>query len=296
MKSIIAITLLLLCCGVNAVETADKKQQKRIIALAPHIVEQLFEIGAGEQIIATTSYADYPEQANDIPRVGNYARLQIEKILQLQPDVVIAWESGNPSEDLQRLKQYGIPILFSKPKKLEDVAVELEMLGELTGREKQAKRVASQFRARLNKLRDTYRNKAPIKVFYELWSRPLRTVANHAWPQQQLDVCRAHNPFVKSTGDYPQVGVEQVILHLPMVIIQPTQHSDTAPEEMVWKKWPQVPAVRYQQIIHPDADKVHRMTSRMLDELQSLCRQLDVARQYYQKQGISLETDGPASD
>lgn len=275
--------LLLSATQVWAAQTAEQKQQKRIIALAPHVVEQLFEIGAGEQIIGTSSYADYPEAAKAIPRVGNYARLQVEKILQLQPDLIIAWHSGNPSEDLQRLEKYGIPIVYSKPKQLEDVAIELEMLGVETGREQKAKQVAQRYLQRLAKLRKSYQHKKPIKVFYELWPRPLRTVANQAWPQQQLEVCAAENPFIHAQGDYPQVGLEQVVLQLPMVIIQPTQHSADSPEAMVWQKWPQVPAVKHKQIIHPDADKVHRMTSRMLDELELMCQRLEQSREYYQQ-------------
>jgi len=276
------ILVLLFCAQNLAAETREQKQQKRIIALAPHVVEQLFEIGAGEQIIGTTSYADYPKKAKSILRVGNYARLQVEKILQLQPDLIIAWHSGNPSEDIQRLEKYGIPIIYSKPKDLEDVATELETLGEITGREAQAKRVANKYRQRLLQLRQTYQHKQPVKIFYELWPRPLRTVANLAWPQQQLEVCGAQNPFVHAQGDYPQVGLEQVVLHLPLAIIQPTQHSADSPPAMIWQKWPQIPAVKHQQILRPNADKVHRMTSRMLDELELLCQQLEETRQYYQ--------------
>jgi vitamin B12 transport system substrate-binding protein len=81
------------------IDSDDTLQKLRIIALAPHIVESLYAIGAGDQIIGTTTHADYPKSAEDILRVGNYARLQIEKIIQLKPDVIIAWKTGNPTDD-----------------------------------------------------------------------------------------------------------------------------------------------------------------------------------------------------
>ena len=91
-------------------DSNDSLQKQRIIALAPHIVESLYAIGAGEQIIGTTAHADYPKAAEDILRVGNYARLQIEKIIQLKPDVIIAWKTGNPSDDLARLEKYDLKV------------------------------------------------------------------------------------------------------------------------------------------------------------------------------------------
>lgn len=260
----------------------DKRQKLRIIALAPHIVESLFEVGAGQQIIATTAHADYPEAAKDILQIGNYARLQIEKIVQLQPDVVIAWKTGNPGDDLARLKQYKIKVIYSNPRTLSQVGDELLMLGQLTGREDVAEQAASQYTAQFDRLKARYAQKPPMRTFYELWSRPLRTVANNAWPQQQLALCGAKNPFANASDDYPSVGLEQVLVALPQVIIQPTQHASDTPDALNWAQWQHIPAAKNGFIFHPNADKVHRMTSRMLDEVALMCEQIDKARQFYQ--------------
>ncbi|WP_205967725.1 cobalamin-binding protein [Paraglaciecola sp. 20A4] len=260
----------------------ENRQKLRIIALAPHIVESLFEIGAGQQLIATTAHADYPEAAKEILQIGNYARLQIEKIVQLQPDLVIAWKTGNPGDDLSRLQKYHTKIVYSNPRTLAQVADELRMLGRLTGREEVAEKAASQYQNKLAYIESRYANKMPVITFYELWSRPLRTVAHTAWPQQQLILCGAQNPFVNATDDYPSVGLEQVLVSLPQVIIQPTQHAADSPDSINWGQWQHIPAAKNQFIFHPNADKVHRMTSRMLDEVAIMCEQIDVARQFYQ--------------
>lgn len=260
----------------------EKRQKLRIIALAPHIVESMFEVGAGQQIIATTAHADYPEAAKDILQIGNYARLQIEKIVQLQPDVVIAWKTGNPGDDLSRLKKYKVKVIYSNPTTLSQVADELLMLGQLTGRETAAEQAATAYTTQLNSLKTRYAQQAPIRTFYELWSRPLRTVANNAWPQQQLALCGAQNPFAHANDDYPSVGLEQVLVTLPQVIIQPTQHAADTPDALNWAKWQHIPAAQNGFIFHPNADKVHRMTSRMLDEVALMCEQIDKARQFYQ--------------
>ena len=254
------------------------KQTLRIIALAPHIVEQLYAIGAGGQIIGTTAYSDYPEAAKSIPVVGSYAGLQVEKILQMQPDLIIAWKTGNPESDLERLKKYRLPVVYSDIRKLEDVAVELRQFGYLTGREDKAEQQAYAYEQALDELKSRYADKAPVKVFYELWSRPLTTVAGNAWPQQQLALCGGENPFADSLDEYPHVGLEQVLIQRPQVIVQPSKHSQNSPDAIDWQKWPTVPAVKNQAIFHPDADKVHRMTARTLPEIDTLCQQIDGVR------------------
>jgi vitamin B12 transport system substrate-binding protein len=251
----------------------------RIIALAPHIVEILYDIGAGDQIIGTTDFADYPEQAKSIPRIGSYAKLQIERVIELQPDLIIAWQSGNPSDDLNRLAQLGFTIVYSEPKTFDDIAREIRQFGQLSGHYQQAKRLSEKMLARLTGLKKLYQNKAKITVFYELWSRPLTTIAKGSWPQQHLNICQANNPFEQVPTPFPQINIEQVLLTPVDLIIQPMSINQSAKEGFNWQDWPIIPAVKNGQIITPDADALHRMTPRSLKELTKLCLAIDHARQ-----------------
>lgn len=276
MKKITLISLVLIfSINTNALAKPNKP---RIIALAPHIVEMLFSIGAGEQIIATTEHSDYPLQAKAIPRVGNYARLQIEQILALKPDLVIAWKTGNPSDDLQRLEKLGLNIVYSQPNQLQDVASELRMFAKLSGKLHGGEPMASLYEQRLKALAENYEQKTPVTVFYELWSQPLTTIAGNAWPQQVLALCQVTNPFVAAANDYPQIGLEQVIVVNPDIIIQPRSAGEVNKNAVNWQRWPQLHAVKREAIIHPDADQLHRMTPRVLDEADRLCQQIDALR------------------
>lgn len=253
----------------------------RIVALAPHVVESLYAIGAGENIIATLEHADYPEAAKQIPRVGNYARLQIERIVQLSPDIIIAWRTGNPQDDLARLQKYGLTVVYSNPTTLESVADELIMLGKLVNKQETAKRMATHYLQRLDALKREYASAPPVTGFYELWGRPLRTVANKAWLQQQLNVCGVHNPFATLAEDYPLVSLEQVLAFNPQVVIQPTPHSASNSDALDWSQYPHILASKNDLVFHPNADKTHRMTVRMLDEVERLCAFVARARQRY---------------
>lgn len=261
---------------------AKEAQKKTIIALAPHIVELLYDIGAGQQIIATSTFADYPEAAKSLLIVGDHNRLQIEKIVQLNPDLIIAWRGGNPTGDLARLENYGLKVVFSEPKTLEDIADEIQWFGELTGRKQQADLKAQGFRNRLSSLASTYKNKAPVSVFYEIWSSPLQTISANAWPQKHLDLCGASNIFSIENNDYPSVSSEQVLTLKPQVIIQPSAKTSNNSTLYDWSKYGFLPAVKNEFIYHPNADKVFRMTTRVLDEVELMCTEIERARHYYQ--------------
>ena len=282
----LSVFLLLVHISVQADEQAnepkslagDNQVKPRIIALAPHIVEILYDIGAGNQIIGTTDFADYPEQAKLIPRIGSYAKLQIERVIELQPDLIIAWRSGNPSDDLNRLSQLGFTIVYSEPKTFDDIANEIRQFGQLSGHYQQAKKLSEKMLARLTSLKQLYQNKAKITVFYELWSRPLTTIAKGSWPQQHLNICQANNPFEQVSTPFPQINIEQVLLTPVDLIIQPMSINQSAKEGFNWQDWPIIPAVKNGQIITPDADALHRMTPRSLEELTKLCLAIDQAR------------------
>jgi len=259
---------------------AETSSKPSIIALSPHIVEMLFDIGAGEQIIGTTAFADYPEQAKSIPVIGNYLRLQIEKVITLQPDYIIAWKSGNPSDDLARLKQLGFNIIYSQPNTFADIAKEIREFGKLTGHQKQAEQQAQQLLTELELIKEQYQHKVPISVFYELWSRPLTTIAKGSWPQQFLNICQANNPFEQAATPYPQINIEKVLLTPIQIIIQPLSVNQKDKEGFNWQDWPIIPAVKNNQIIQPDADAMHRMTRRSLGELKNLCANIDESRQW----------------
>ncbi|ABI37928.1 periplasmic binding protein [Shewanella sp. MR-4] len=249
---------------------------KRIIALSPHAVEMLYAIGAGESIVAATDYADYPEAAKKIPSIGGYYGIQIERVLELNPDLIVVWDTGNKAEDINQLKSLGFKLYSSSPKTLEDVAKEIEELGALTGRTEQASQVAADYRNQLLQLRSENAAKSEPKVFYQLWSTPLMTVAKNSWIQQIIGVCHGKNVFYDAASDYPQVSLENVLMTLPEVILQSEEEGNV--KGVDWSKWTEIPAVKNQHIYQLNADLLHRATPRALLGVKAVCDALDKAR------------------
>ncbi|MGO2366931.1 MAG: cobalamin-binding protein [Pseudoalteromonas sp.] len=254
------------------------KKQLRIVALAPHIVENLYAIGAGEQIVGTVEYADFPASANDIPRIGSHQGIQIERLLALKPDLVLAWKSGSKADDLAQLERLGVNVLYSDTKEVEKVADELRRLGALTGREKAANETALQFQRKLSAIKAKYQGKQDIAVFYQLWPEPMMTVGKNTWLNQLIEICHGSNVFSDNQTDYPLISIENVVVAKPEVIIIPDEKSDTPQPVVDWRQWPEVPAVKHNQFIHVNADLLHRFTFRMLDGLDNMCNKIAHSR------------------
>lgn len=273
----------LLLFAVSAPQAlADKPL--RIVALAPHIVENLYAIGAGDLIVGTLDYADYPQEATKIERIGGYNGISIEKLLMLKPDMVIAWKSGNQAEDLAQIKRLGIELHLSDPRSIEGVAKEILKLGQLTGRIEQSKKVAEAFTVKLNAIRATQQNKTTLSGFYQLWPEPMMTVSKNTWINQLIETCQVTNVFADSETDYPQISIENVIVTKPQIIIIPDEKSKRVIPTVNWQQWPEVPAVKYEQFISVNADLLHRFSPRMLDGLAQMCDKVEVSRKLIKSQ------------
>ncbi|NVK23446.1 MAG: cobalamin-binding protein [Gammaproteobacteria bacterium] len=289
--TIVITFLLFVCCQQVLAEsttpaTSTKKQPQlptnnaqRIVALAPHIVESLFDIGAGERIVGTVDYADYPEKALSIPRIGGYYGIQIEKVLALKPDLIIVWQSGNKAVDIERLKSLNMPLVFSNPKSIQDVAHELRLFGRLTNQQHNAEIKAVAFEQSLQRIKQQYSNQRPISVFYQLWSEPLMTVNKSTWIHQLIKTCGARNVFADSATDYPQLSIENVLLKQPQVIITADEKADKPQPVINWQKWSMIPAVKHNQFLAVNADLMHRFSARMLIGLEDMCEKIARTRQ-----------------
>lgn len=283
------VVLLFFCCAPfcradivvrddAGTEVRLKQPAQRIIALAPHIAETLFAAGAGERLVGTVDYSDYPEAAKKVPRVGSYARLDMEAVLALKPDLVIAWQSGNSPAHVEKLKQLGLPVFITQPDRIEDIARDLDRYGLLLGNPEGA-RAADAFRARLASLRAQYAGRPKVRVFYQVWRDPLTTVAGKQIIGDVIRLCGGENVFASLDQMAPNVSVEAVLAANPEAIVA-SGMGDARPEWLDdWKRWPQLTAVARDNLFYVPPDLIQRQTPRLLDGAERLCRQLDIARE-----------------
>jgi iron complex transport system substrate-binding protein len=251
---------------------------RRIVTLAPHLAETLFAAGAGDKLVGTVDYSDYPEAVKSVPKVGGYSRLDLEAVAALKPDLIVAWHSGNSPANIDKLRAFGFPIYVSQPDRLEDVASEIERLGRLAGSPEAADAAARRFGARLDALRERYAARPAVRTFYQIWKQPLSTVGGRQIISSVIRLCGGENVFGGLEAIAPVVNVEAILAANPEAII--ASGMDEARPEWLddWKRWPGMTAVARNNLFFVPPELIQRHTPRLLDGAEQLCRHLETAR------------------
>jgi iron complex transport system substrate-binding protein len=249
---------------------------QRIVSLAPHATELLYAAGAGAKLVGVGKFSDYPVRAKSLPSVGDSAALDLERIVALKPDLVVIWGSGNTAPQIAKLRGLGLPIFESEPHDFAAIASSLERLGQLSGNVAIGQAAAANFRARLQTIAHTYRQRPAVRVFYQIWHAPLMTLNDQHMVSAAIHVCGGENVFGKLPRLAPTIDVEAVLQADPEVIIAGGSAIDNTPAS--WRRFPTLTAVARDNLFSLDSDIMTRAGPRILDGTEALCQQLDAAR------------------
>jgi len=252
------------------------------VTLAPHLTELAFAAGAGDQLVATVEYSEYPPAAASVPRIGDAFRLDLERILKIDPDLVIAWHSGNPQQAIARLASLGMAVWSIEIRRPEEIATTLEQFGKATGNTDAALRAAEQVRMKLTALSQRYAGTEPVRYFYQVAGDPLYTINGEHLIARSLALCGGVNVFRNESSLAPQVSYEAVIAANPSALLAPADTGQPDPLA-TWRDWPRLQAVRNEAMILLPADEISRATPRMLNAVAAGCRQLDQIRKHHKR-------------
>jgi iron complex transport system substrate-binding protein len=250
---------------------------ERIITLAPNLAELVFAAGAGAQLKAVVEYSDFPAQVKQIPRIGDAFRIDLERIIELEPDLVIAWKSGNPQTALQKLELLGTTVWQIEITRPEEIADAVENISHAAGTQSVGQTVARQLRSKLADLRRQNADKSPVDFFYQIAPRPLYTINGRHIISRSLEVCGGVNIFSGLPTLAPQISRESVIFANPRAMIAPEISGDP-PALAVWRDWPRLQAVQNKTMLYLPADEISQATPRLLDSIDLACKLLDKVR------------------
>lgn len=260
-------------------EVTLSQPARRIVALAPHIVENIYSAGAGDRLVGAVSYSNYPAEAKALPRVGSYKAASVEQILSVQPDLVMMWESGSSRDTLRQLERLGVAVYVGEPNTLEDVAEAIRHIGVLAGTEDTAERAAGAYLERLARLRETYSDADPVSVFYQVWNQPLQTLSGQHLISDVIRLCGGRNIYADAATIAPKVNMESLLERNPEAIVA-SGMGDERPEWLdEWYDWPGLTAVRQDNLFFVPPDLIQRHTARILDGTELFCQHIDTARQ-----------------
>ncbi|WP_184248739.1 cobalamin-binding protein [Paraburkholderia atlantica] len=255
---------------------------QRVISLAPHVTELLYAAGGGPKMVGAVSYSDYPPEAKQLPRVGDNKALDLERIVALKPDLIVVWRHGNAQRQLERLRELHVPLFFSEPRRLDDIAVSLTKLGRLLGTSTSADAAAAVYRDDIARLRARYANRPVVSVFYQVWDRPLMTLNGEHMISDVIALCGGRNVFADLQPLVPTVSTEAVLAANPQAIVTAapgaTQPDTTLPQLDAWRAWPRLAAVANNNLFAIDGDLINRPAPRIAQGARQLCEDLELAR------------------
>ncbi len=258
----------------RAVEVAQPPL--RIVSLTPGATEMLFAAGAGAQLIATVQYSSEPPAARAVPRIGDVAAIDMERLVALRPQVVIAWPAGGNPAQRAKIAALGIPLYQQQVARLADLPASLRRLGTLAGTQAAAEHAAAALEARLSALERTYAAATPEDrrptVLLQVWNRPIYTVGGRHLMSDALALCGARNVFADLPEPGPLVDTEAVIARNPDIILAAAPPGEGAAWVADWQRFPGLDAVRNHRVVAFENQALSRLGPSVLDATEELCR------------------------
>ncbi|MCP1465712.1 vitamin B12 transport system substrate-binding protein [Pseudomonas sp. S3E17] len=236
---------------------------ERVVSLAPSLSEIVAELGAADLLVGVLDGGDRPEALANVPSVGRYGQLDMERLLSLKPDLILLWPGSVGPAQREQLQRLNIPVYVAEPHSLEQMTTQVQAIAEQLGHADAGRQLAAHLRQRLAQLRQRYQRAEPVRVFYQVWNQPLYTVGGGQIISDALSVCGARNVFDDLKLPAPQVSIESVLQRNPEMILV----GDQAQKE-AWKVWPAM-AARVRLV--PDKG-LERPSGQMLEALARLCQ------------------------
>ena len=246
----------------------------RVISLAPNLTEIVFAVGGGDRLVGRTSYCDYPPEAKAVAAVGDTLHPNLERIIALQPQVVLISTASQLEVFTQQLQSQNIAVFVTDPHDLEGVFKSIEQIGSMLGQSDQATIVVQKLRERANAVEAAVKQKPPVRVFYQVSAEPLYTAGHDAFVTDLMRRAGATSVTAHVPGAWPKFSNESALAAKPEAIILPTGGSMGAANSSVTEALRQSPAALSGRVYKINDDHLARPGPRSLDGLEAMARAL----------------------
>lgn len=253
---------------------------QRIAALSPGATELIYAAGAGDQVVAVVTFSVYPPEAKKVVSVGSYTRLDLERLLSLKPDLILAWITGNPSDQIATLERLGMPVYYLDPQNFDEIADNIVDMSVLAGTEQVGKKEASRFLDGINALAKQYQHLSPVETFYQVWDEPLMTMNHTHYISKIVELCGGENIFGDSPRLIPRLNQEAVLVKNPEAIVAGGMGERNTQWLEKWRAFPELKATQRDNLFFVPPSLIQRPTPRLLEGAKIMCEKLDIARQH----------------
>jgi len=247
---------------------------QRVISLAPSITEIIYALEQENRLKGVTRHSDFPIQATKLPKIGSYVRLDLERIVALNPDLCIAIKDGNPKEVIDRLESFKIPVYVVNPRNLNTVLETIIEIGNILNADDKAETLLTNLHDRIQRVKslisqDTYRP----GVFFQIGISPIVSVGTDTFLHELIVLAGGEN-LADGKTPYPRFSREQVLALAPEIFIVTSMARQAVFERVKaeWRRWPSMPAVRNERIFLVDSNLFDRPSPRLVDGLELLIK------------------------
>lgn len=266
----------------------QNSQPQRIITLAPHLSELVDAAGGADRLIGVSAYSNNPDTVKNLPIVSDARSIDLEKMKSLRPDLIIYWRGGLSENLVASVKKtfgptsklHEVQIISVEPKKLEDIAQNIEMIGDVLGTSTEAKKSAEKFRAQVTSLKTKFQNpqKRKVRVFYQVWAQPLMTLNQDHLISDIIQICGGEQLFAQEKLLVPTVSRESVVVANPEIILTAVDGKRMKQDWSMWSSIPQLAATRNKAFVEIDGDTISRASPRILEGALKICTEIDRLR------------------
>lgn len=244
---------------------------KRIVSLAPSITEMLFVLSLDQEIVGVTEFCNYPSAALDKPKVG-YAQPNLESIVALRPELIVAPKSFLRVDLLNRLEQLKIPTMLLDAQTVEDILRHIQLLGRMVGRVPESLKVTETIRQQMTVLTARLAGRPRPTLLFVINSDPLITVGPGSYIHQLIELAGARNAAESAGTAYPRLSIEEVLRQNPEFLLFPMGRFEGIPqaEQDQWRRWTSLEAVKRNQFAQIDSDILNRPGPRVIEALEAL--------------------------
>lgn len=247
-------------------------QPRRVVALIPSLTEIVFDLGKGDTLVGVTQYAKEPPAAAQLPRVGSYLHLDVERIVALQPDLCLAVRDGNPQHLVERVAKLNIPVYVLDPRTLPEIIESVHLLGDLLGAKDRALEISQKMERKIAGVdRKVSRVGDRPGVFFQIDAAPMVSAGSGTFIDRLIERAGGRNLAAGPTS-YPRYSWEDILVMQPEVVIIASMAGGYTEEQLKdeWRKWPYIPAVRHNRVFVVDASLFDRPVPRLADGLVTL--------------------------
>ena len=266
-----------------AKQAGHQPYPQRIITLAPHLSELVDAAGGSDRLVSVSAFSNLPESVKQLPITSDARSIDLEKMKSLRPDLIIYWRGGTSESQIQSIKKTfnkDVQFISVQPKKLSDIAADIETIGKALGTESVAKKNADALRLKIAALNTQQKNisERKVRVFYQVWAQPLMTLNQDHIIGDIIQRCGGEQLFANEKVLVPTVSREAVIKANPEIIFTAVDSTKMNTDWSMWSSFTQLAATKNKAFIDLDGDIISRPSPRIMQGAQKICAEINKVR------------------